>query len=58
MSVYKTVVPLVYLSSDNCVAAYWEIYAHSAYDTFSMYKYLIVNLVFLEWELLSDCAFS
>ena len=35
-----------YLSSGNCVAAYWEIAAHSAYDMFSMYKYLIVNFVF------------
>ena len=26
------------------MAAYWEIAAHSAYDTFS--KYLILNLVF------------
>ena len=29
------------------MAAYWEIAAHSAYDIFSVYKYLIVNLVFL-----------
>ena len=28
------------------MAAYWEIAAHSAYDMFSKYKYLIVNLVF------------
>ena len=44
-----------------------KIAAHSAYDVFSWYKYLIVNLVFshlgvgsgnLEWESLSDCAFS
>ena len=35
-----------YLSSGNWVAAYWEIAAHSAYDMFSKYKYLIVNLVF------------
>ena len=28
------------------MAAYWKIAAHSAYDMFSMYKYLIVNLVF------------
>ena len=27
-----------------------KIAAHSAYDMFSWYKYLIVNLVFLEWE--------
>ena len=37
--------------------------AHSAYDMVSWYKYLIVNLVFLqprflEWESFSDCAFS
>ena len=42
-----------------------KIAAHSAYDVFSWskYMYLIVNLVFfpprfLEWESLSDCAFS
>ena len=44
------------------MAAYWEIAAHSAYDMFSKYKYLIANLVFpprfLEREFLSDCAFS
>ena len=28
------------------MAAYWEIAAHSAYDMFSKYKYLIVDLVF------------
>ena len=28
------------------VAAYWAIAAHSAYDMFSQYKYIIVNLVF------------
>ena len=28
------------------MATYWEIAAHSAYDMFSWYKYLIVNLVF------------
>ena len=36
------------------MAAYWEIAAHSAYDMFSKYKYLIVNLFFpsrfLEWN--------
>ena len=32
--------------SGNCVAAYWEMAAHSAYDMFSKYKYLVVNLVF------------
>ena len=26
------------------MAAYWEIAAHSTYDMFSMYKYLMVNL--------------
>ena len=44
------------------MAAYREIAAHSAYDMFSKYKYLIGSLVipasFLEWEFLSDCAFS
>ena len=40
-----------------------KISAHSAYDMFSWYKNLIVNLVFLpprflEWESFSDCAFS
>ena len=29
------------------MAAYWETAAHSAYDMFSLNKYLIVNLVFL-----------
>ena len=51
-----------YLSSNNRVATYWKIAAHSAHDMFSKYKYLIVNLVFparfLEWEFLSDRAFS
>ena len=28
------------------MATYWEMAAHSAYDMFSWYKYLIVNLVF------------
>ena len=28
------------------VAAHWEVAAHSAYDMFCKYKYLIVNLVF------------
>ena len=28
------------------MAAYWKIAAHSAYDMFSKYKYVIVNLVF------------
>ena len=28
------------------MAAYWETAAHSAYDMFSKYKYLIVNLDF------------
>ena len=36
------------------MAAYSEIATHSAFDMFSKYKYLIVNLVipprFLEWE--------
>ena len=40
-----------------------KIAAHSAYDMFSLYKYLIVSLVFspprfLEWESFSVCAFS
>ena len=29
------------------MAAYWEIAAHSPYDIFSKYKYVIVDLVFL-----------
>ena len=37
---------IFYLSLGNCVAVYLEIAAHSAYDMFSKYKYLIVNLVF------------
>ena len=48
------------------MAFYWEIAAHTAFDMFSNYKYLIANLVFptsvspryLEWEFLSECAFS
>ena len=40
-----------------------KIAAHSAYEMFSWYKYLIVSLLFfppwfLEWESFSDCAFS
>ena len=45
-----------YLSSGNRVVAYWERAAHSAYDMFFKYKYLIVNLNFpprlLKWEFL------
>ena len=41
---------------------YWEIAIHSAYNMFSMFYCLVVNLVFppriLEWEYLSDCAAS
>ena len=44
------------------MAAYCKILAHSAYDMFYKYKYLIVNLVFptsfFEWEFHSDCALS
>ena len=40
-----------YLSPGNRVAAYWEIAAHSAYD-------YVFPPRFLEWEFLSDCAFS
>ena len=29
------------------MAAYWEIAGHTAYDMFSIYKYLIGNYVFL-----------
>ena len=40
-----------------------KIAAHSAYEMFSWYKYLIVSLFFstlgfLEWESFSDCSFS
>ena len=40
-----------------------KIAAHSAYEMFSWYQYLIVGLVFsrlgfLEWESFSDCTFS
>ena len=40
-----------------------KIAAHSAYEMFSWYKYLIVGLFFfppqfLEWESFSDSAFS
>ena len=44
------------------MAIYWEIAAHLAYDMFSTYRYLIINLVFpasvLEWDFVSDCTFS
>ena len=36
---------IFYISSGNWVATCWEVLAHSAYDMFSKYKYLIVNLV-------------
>ena len=47
----------------DAVKAVLVLAAHSAYDMFSWYKCLIVNLVFprlgfLEWESFSDCAFS
>ena len=29
--------------SGKMLTAYWEIAAHSAYDMFSLYKYLIVS---------------
>ena len=40
-----------------------KIAAHSAYEMFSWYRYLIVSLVFshlgfLEWESFADYAFS
>ena len=39
-----------------------KIAAHSAYEMFLWYKYLIVSLVFrprfLDWESFSDCDFS
>ena len=40
-----------------------KIAAHSAYEMFSWYRYLIVSLVFshlgfLEWGSFADCAFS
>ena len=43
------------------MATYWKVAAHLAYEVFSWYKYLIVNIVFspprfLECESLSDCA--
>ena len=44
------------------MTANWKIAAHSAYDMFSKYMYVIVNLFFpprfLEWKFLSDCAFT
>ena len=43
---YDTTFSYFCLRSGKWVAAYWEIAAHSAYDMFSKYKYLIVNLVF------------
>ena len=43
------------------MAAYWEIAVHSAYEMFSLYKFLSVILVFshprfMGWEFLSDCT--
>ena len=40
-----------------------KIAAHSAYEMFSWYRYVIVSLVFshlgfLEWESFADCPFS
>ena len=35
-----------------------KIAAHSAYEMFLWYKYLIVRPRFLEWESFSDCALS
>ena len=39
-----------------------KIAAYAAYDMFSLYKYLVVSLVFpisvFEWESFSDCAYS
>ena len=40
-----------------------KIAAHSAYEMFSWYRYLIVSLVFfhlgfLEWESFADCVYS
>ena len=36
---------------------YWEIAAHSAYDMFSKYKYLIDNLVFSDLGFWSENFF-
>ena len=44
---------IFYLSSGN----YWEIAAHLAYDMFSWYKYLSVNLVFPTPRFLSGIFF-
>ena len=38
-------------------AYYWEIAAHSAYNMFSKYKYLIVNLGFSHFGFLSGNFF-
>ena len=43
---YVCKVDFLYLRSGNSVVAFWEIAAHSAYDMFSKYKYLIVHLIF------------
>ena len=40
------------------MATYWEIAAHSVYDMFSLYKYLIVNLVFSRLGFLSGNLFQ
>ena len=40
---------MFYISSGNLLATYWEKAAHLAYEMFSKYKYLIVNLDFPTW---------
>ena len=37
---------IFFFFKQSAVAAYWEIAAHWAYNMFSQYKYLGVNLVF------------
>ena len=39
------------------MAAYWETAAHSAYDMFSLYKYLIINLDFSHLGVLRENFF-
>ena len=39
------------------MAAYWEIVAHSAYNMFSQYRYLIVNLDFSHFGIWSGIFF-
>ena len=49
---------LLYFFLSGLCHAYWEIAAHSTYDMFSEYKYLIVNLVFFFFFFFSMSVFE